>query len=190
MNTFGERLVIARENKGFKQNEAARLLGITPTRLNFWEKDKREPDVFMLNKISSLYEVDANELLGIERIKIMPILIPLAPASAGSGQLLSDGDGFETIELENVPPEADFALRVRGDSMEPEYFDNDIVFVKKDIMVGYGQTGVFILNGEGFLKQLRDGVLLSLNPKYAPITIGEFDEFRAVGRVIGKTREK
>ena len=48
---FGDRLVKAREKKGLNQKELAQLLGITPTRLNYWEKNKREPDVFMIKKL-------------------------------------------------------------------------------------------------------------------------------------------
>lgn len=62
--TFGERLIKARENKGYKQNQFAEMLGITATRLNYWEKDKREPDVAMIKKISSLLNVSSDWLIG------------------------------------------------------------------------------------------------------------------------------
>lgn len=64
MNTLGQRIVFAREKKGLKQNELAKRLGITPTRLNYYEKDKREPDVMMLKKIAYALNVDPNYLLG------------------------------------------------------------------------------------------------------------------------------
>lgn len=66
MNGFGKRLVEARERKGYNQKQFAEILGITPTRLNYWEKDKREPDFFMFSKIITLLEEDANKLLGIQ----------------------------------------------------------------------------------------------------------------------------
>lgn len=66
--TFGERLITARENKNYKQNQLAELLGITATRLNYWEKDKREPDVLMIKKLSSLLEVSSDWLIGNENI--------------------------------------------------------------------------------------------------------------------------
>lgn len=66
MEGFGQRLVAAREEKGYNQKQFAELLNITPTRLNYWEKDKREPDFFMFSKIIKLLDVDANKLLGIE----------------------------------------------------------------------------------------------------------------------------
>ena len=51
---IGKRLVEARERKGYNQKQFAEILGITPTRLNYWEKDKREPNFFMFSKIITL----------------------------------------------------------------------------------------------------------------------------------------
>ena len=67
MEGFGKRLVEAREKKGYNQKQFAELLGITPTRLNYWEKDKREPDFFMFTQIIKTLGIDANQLLGIDR---------------------------------------------------------------------------------------------------------------------------
>ena len=63
---IGKRLVEARERKGYNQKQFAEILGITPTRLNYWEKDKREPNFFMFSKIITLLEEDANKILGIQ----------------------------------------------------------------------------------------------------------------------------
>lgn len=64
MNTFGKRLKYEREKKGFNQKEFASAMGITPTRLNYWEKDKREPDFFHIKKMIDLLGCDADYLLG------------------------------------------------------------------------------------------------------------------------------
>lgn len=73
MEGFGKRLVIAREKMGFTQKKLAELLDITPTRLNYWEKDKREPDFFMFTKIINILNADANELLGIKKNDIVNV---------------------------------------------------------------------------------------------------------------------
>lgn len=67
MDGFGKRLIAAREKKGFTQKKLAELLNITPTRLNYWEKDKREPDFFMFAKILDVLDADANEMLGLKK---------------------------------------------------------------------------------------------------------------------------
>ena len=65
MDTFGKRLVAARKKLDLTQKELADRLGITPTRLNYWEKDKREPDVHMIKQISKVLSVDPNYLIGV-----------------------------------------------------------------------------------------------------------------------------
>lgn len=64
--TFGERLIYAREQRGYNQKQFAEALEVTPTRLNYWEKDKREPDVLMLWKIISALQISGNWLIGEE----------------------------------------------------------------------------------------------------------------------------
>lgn len=62
--TFGERLVHYRMKKQLTQKALAENLGITPTRLNYWEKDKRQPDVEMIRLLSSVLGVSADILIG------------------------------------------------------------------------------------------------------------------------------
>ena len=78
------------------------------------------------------------------------------------------------------------AWKICGDSMEPKYFDNDIVFVKKNVIVEQGQVGIFTLNDESYLKTLIGNQLVSFNKEYEPISITEYDEFRIIGKVVGK----
>lgn len=65
MDTFGERLKHEREKKGFNQKDFAEAIGVTPTRLNYWEKNKREPDFFNIKKIIEILECDADYLIGV-----------------------------------------------------------------------------------------------------------------------------
>lgn len=64
--SFGNKLVFAREKKNLTQKKLAELLDITPTRLNYWEKDKREPDVVMIKKIANILDTTGDFLLGLE----------------------------------------------------------------------------------------------------------------------------
>ena len=64
--TFGERLIYARELRGFNQKQFAEIIEVTPTRLNYWEKDKRQPDVLMLWRIISALKISGNWLIGEE----------------------------------------------------------------------------------------------------------------------------
>ena len=68
--TFGNRLKQARENKGYNQKQFAERLGVTPTRLNYWEKDKREPDVAIIKQIAQILDVSSDWLIGNNLINV------------------------------------------------------------------------------------------------------------------------
>lgn len=108
-------------------------------------------------------------------------------ASAGKGLDLYD-EVIEEIQYPKPVPVHDIALRVHGDSMEPMFRDDEIIFVKKSHEINHGQIGVFILNGQGYLKKFYrdvDGLrLVSLNKKYDDIVVQEFDEIQLTGIVV------
>ncbi len=112
--------------------------------------------------------------------------IPLydLPVSAGTGAFL-DSDAYELIDVdETVPLDATFAVRVSGDSMQPRFVDQQIIYIKPQQSLEDGDIGIFILNGEAYCKKLAGRALVSLNSKYAPIPLSEFDELRIYGKVV------
>lgn len=110
-----------------------------------------------------------------------------AAASAGLGELLSDYEDAETVLVPLTPEsrKADFVLRVHGDSMEPEFSDGDYVLVKQQDAIDVGEIGIFAQGGEGYIKELGEGVLIPLNKKYPEIPLD--DSSRCFGIVLGKT---
>lgn len=108
------------------------------------------------------------------------------PAAAGFGNYLDDGD-FEVMRLE-APINADVGIKISGTSMEPVIKNNSIVWVKQCETLEYGETGIFILNGNAYCKVLKsdsDGVYLkSENPEYADIRILPSDLLRVYGKVL------
>lgn len=110
-----------------------------------------------------------------------------AAASAGLGELLSDYEDAETVLVPLTPEsrKADFVLRVHGDSMEPMYSDGDHVLVKQQDAIDVGEIGIFAQGGEGYIKELGEGMLRSLNKKYPEIPLD--DSSRCFGIVLGKT---
>ena len=66
MATFGERLVRAREKKNLTQKQLAEILEITPTRLNYWEKGKREPNIEMIGQLAKALDISTDSLIGWE----------------------------------------------------------------------------------------------------------------------------
>ena len=109
--------------------------------------------------------------------------------SAGLGYNLDDDDNWQEAEVVETAAvhQADFAVEVDGDSMEPDYLNGDILLVQSTPTIDIGEVGVFTLNGDGYVKELGESELLSRNPEYDPIPIHESDSLQCWGRVIGKT---
>ena len=114
------------------------------------------------------------------------------PASAGTGQYLNDVR-VERIELP-VDVDADFVIPIKGDSMEPDYHDGDLVFIQTSVDLNDGVIGVFNYNGDAYIKQLvidKDQAYLhSLNPAYKDMPITPDTDFRIIGEVVDLYREK
>ncbi|MFR1698757.1 MAG: helix-turn-helix domain-containing protein [Anaerovoracaceae bacterium] len=53
----------AREIKGYTQEKAANMIGISPDTLSNYERGKSYPDVPVLRKIESIYGVPYNRLI-------------------------------------------------------------------------------------------------------------------------------
>lgn len=115
-----------------------------------------------------------------------PKLIECYPrlASAGTGQYLFDDIPAEKIEVE-WNSEADFAIGVQGDSMEPTYKDEDTLLVKRQDNIEIGDIGIFIVNGESFVKEYQKNRLVSHNDEYEDIKFNENMNIVCVGKVIG-----
>ena len=113
------------------------------------------------------------------------------PASAGTGQYLNDVR-VERIELP-VDVDADFVIPIKGDSMEPDYHDGDLVFIQTSVDLNNGVIGVFNYNGDAYIKQLvidkEQAYLHSLNPAYKDMPITPDTDFRIIGEVVDLYRE-
>ena len=145
---------------------------------------------------SGRYAPDRDER---ENIVYVQMPVSLLSASAGTGDFLDD-DRFElrSFPKESVPEGADFGVRVDGDSMMPKFEDGQIVWVRRAETLRSGEEGLFVLNGNGFIKLYREQpapagspetvrnrpVLYSYNSAYEPITVGMEDSFRICGKIL------
>ena len=108
------------------------------------------------------------------------------PASAGTGIFLDSEEAEELYVPECAEAEeADFVLSVSGDSMEPTFHDGDKIFVCKQDAIDIGEIGIFIINGDAYVKELGAGKLISHNEKYRPIPFKSDDSIYCCGRVLG-----
>lgn len=120
--------------------------------------------------------------------KIVKRILPFyrTAASAGTGSYLFDDTPVEYVNVlkTDTTSAADYILEVRGDSMEPKFYDGDCVLIQQAERIYEGQIGIFILNGESYIKKMGKGELISLNPAYSPIRLHEYDDIRCAGRVL------
>jgi len=121
---------------------------------------------------------------------IMIRFVPLS-VSAGTGEPLPEDSRSTYLKIKHsdVAEEADYAVRINGDSMLPRFKDNDIVLVKAQDEIEEGNIGIFTINGEGFIKELGKKRLISLNPEYDDVYFEEGQDIRCKGLVIA-TLEK
>lgn len=107
--------------------------------------------------------------------------------SAGTGQYNSDS-GYEMAEVPYSPEaaQANYLITVSGDSMEPDFSNGDRVFIKSMPDIEIGEIGAWQVNGDLFIKEKGNGELISVNPDYDNIKIGEYDEVSCLGKVLGK----
>lgn len=125
--------------------------------------------------------------------KIIPLY--LFPAAAGYASPVLNTD-YEPYELgPDDPPGAEFAVRLQGDSMAPDFPDGCTVFCNRDPMAD-GDIGVFCVDGGTVCKQYhREGgavYLFSLNRRRADADVallpGGTRGLVCQGRVITRKR--
>lgn len=124
-------------------------------------------------------------------------VIPLyrSPAAAGYAAPVF-GEDFDYIPVtDDVPPAAEFAVRIQGDSMAPYIADGSHVYVNRDPLKN-GDIGIFCVDGDILCKQYyRDPMgmvyLFSLNRARADadVVLGSASGRSLVcfGRVIHRT---
>lgn len=126
-------------------------------------------------------------------------LVPLLPVNAFAGNISAWSQAVRDVDCEKVvsPVQGvDFAIRLSGDSMEPDFKDASLILIKKiddNAFIPWGHpmvidtiNGVFFKNvfpsekGPSFIEAR------SINPKYPPLTIpldSVFGLYRLVGNL-------
>lgn len=141
-----------------------------------------------LQILKTLSENEKRELLDAEKkSKFIRLADAQLPASAGTGMAL---DGIAEPEYIYVRTsqnarQADEIITVSGDSMFPTFRNGDRVFVQHTSELATGDIGIFVVAGDGFVKEYQQDGLRSHNPKYSMIHPTEDDNVRCVGRVLG-----
>ena len=106
--------------------------------------------------------------------------------SAGTG-LYDDNNeypSYKQVPKTTLTQQADFCCYISGDSMQPMYFDGDLILVKSQSNVEVGEIGIFEYNDDLYVKQFGGDELISLNPDYP--NIKKSPDIHCQGKVLGK----
>ena len=196
LTTVKGRLLTYLKQKRIPQTEFCRKLGVAPTYIGVIRKSIPPEKI---NKIVSLYpDLSRDWLLYGEGdmyvrestadprrlLEEAGYLVPLLPVTAFAGNITAWSQSVKINDCEKVispVPGVDFAIRISGDSMEPDFHDGSIVFIKKiddkafipwgHPMIVDSSNGVFFKDIFPSEKGRKYIEAKSINPKYPPLQI-------------------
>ena len=173
------------------QAEFAADFGVTQSAVGNWESGSRKPNIDKIKKIADYFNVPVSVLIDDEgnvkksktptspesratRIPVYGYVAAGIPIEAIDNFDSTDPDDWEEID-EHMSKDGDyFALRIKGDSMEPKMSSGDVVIVRKQPDAESGDIAIVCINGEEAtckkIKKTPEGIMLiSLNPAYEPM---------------------
>lgn len=180
---FKTRLKQLRNERKINQRELAKYLKVAPSTISMYENGQREPNFEVLEVLADFFNVDMNYLLG-KTDKTTKLLIDkpqglkipvLGTVAAGIPiSAIEDILDYEEIPLSWQNQGEFFALKIKGDSMEPRMESGDVVIVKQQSDANSGDTVIVLVNGDDAtckrLEKTDNGIMLvSTNPKYPPM---------------------
>ncbi|MEM7827718.1 MAG: XRE family transcriptional regulator [Candidatus Aenigmatarchaeota archaeon] len=206
MKTIGTYIREKRTKLGLTAKEVARKVGISHIYLFGIEKDRHHPTFKVIMDILKALNADFQDFL--EQTGYLPVNVE--PVELGKGRAVpvvswvTAGRWHEVVDPYEPGVAEDwviteekgrnvFALRVKGDSMEPEFKEGEIIIVNPHLQVEPGDYVIFKNDDdEVTFKQLKRYndiyVLHPLNPSYPDIVLSKEQRYRIIGKVVEKRR--
>lgn len=189
---LAKNLKYLRLKNGFSQDYIADKLGYkTYTTIQKWESGVTEPSVSVLNILSELYRVDMHDMYTIDLEsggkEYEFNKIPLLGTIAAGLPILAEENIEDHFNLD-AKIKADFALRIKGDSMiDTGIYHGDIVFIRQQSIVENGEVAAVLLEDEATLKKFyKEGntiILQAENDNYEPRIITE-GNIKILGKLV------
>lgn len=202
---LGDKLKKVRTDNGYSMEEMKNILNskynlqISKSMISRWENGVSEPINTYLSAYAKEFNLDMNDLLGIdlkdipnimvhEKIKKIPILGQIA---CGEPILCQENyDGYVMVDPSMIS--SDFSIYADGDSMiDANIQDGDLVFIKQTPVVENGAICAVLIDDSATLKRFYktdDQIILQPeNNNYQPIIITEEDmrDVRILGEMVG-----
>lgn len=172
-----------RKNANLTQMQLADILHVAYGTVAMWETNKRQPDFDMMKTIADFFGVTLDYLLGRENSpqekKTDIVKIPVyGTIPAGIPTEMIDSSFIE--DYEEISEEllkggnTYFGLKVKGDSMYPEFRNGDTLILKKQEDCKNGDFCAVSINHtestfKKVIKQTNGITLQPLNPAYEPL---------------------
>lgn len=161
-----------RKQKGVSQQKLADSVGVSRSTVAMWEKGT-EPSNDMLSILADYFCVTVDYLLDRKTTGTRIPVLGRIPAGIPI-EAIEDILDWEEIPKEWVTGDKQyFALKVRGDSMSPEYLDGDIIILRKASDCDSGKDCAVMVDGnDATFKRIRKKgqtlILQPLNHSYDP----------------------
>ena len=206
---LGKFLRTVREQLGYSTYDVNKLCDISPSYLSLMENGKRRPSAIILKKLAPIYNLDYLDLyekagyvdlIEDEKQKKQPntSVVVFVYGSIPAGVPMECIE--DIIDTEEIPADMIkggkqfFGLKVKGNSMEPEYLDGDTLILEKADDCESGDDCVVMVNGnDGTFKRVfknNDGIRLQpLNPSYDPLVFSNEQIENLPVKIIGIVEE-
>lgn len=138
-------------------------------------------------KVVSYAEAQLRDQNSNNTIQLFPYQVQ-EKLSAGTGYAYEENAVYEIV-FSDKEIDYDFASRINGDSMEPDYHDRDVALIKESPFDYDGCVYAVDWDGQSYIKKVyreEEGFrLISTNEKYADKFAAFTEEPRIIGKVIG-----
>lgn len=193
------RIKSAREDLKLTKRELAKRIGVHESSINKYEKGLVDIPLSKISELARVLKVTEAYLMGWEEKSEQPpqgLQIPVLGTVAAGIPISAVED---ILDYEEVPQSWEsqgefFALKIKGDSMEPRMESGDVVIVKQQSDANSGDTVIVLVNGDDAtckkLQKTDNGIMLvSTNPKYPPMFYSTEDIQTKPVVILGKVVE-
>ena len=193
------RIKSAREDLKLTKRELAKRIGVHESSINKYEKGLVDIPLSKISELARVLKVTEAYLMGWEEKseqKPQGLQIPVLGTVAAGIPISAVED---ILDYEEVPQSWEsqgefFALKIKGDSMEPRMESGDVVIVKQQSDANSGDTVIVLVNGDDAtckrLQKTDNGIMLvSTNPKYPPMFYSNEDIRTKPVVILGKVVE-
>lgn len=185
-----------RLKRGITQSELAELCLVHQTAVSQWEKGRTLPDKQTLVKLSDIFNVSLDLLMGKNDTSEKKNLIPVLGYVRAGKPIEAYEDVIDYVDIpDEMAATGDyFGLKVTGDSMTPKICPEDIVIIHKQDYIESGEIGVVLINDldATVKKVIKKGTSLTLvpfNTSYEPMIFTPEEIVTLPVRIIGKVVE-